>query len=78
MTSVGKVVYDPVIPPLINWWRGRPFEPRMEMYCVPRSDILEIVSAAGGCVVDIEEELVPGGFRSCRYWIRKEDAVGSH
>ena len=71
MTSVGEVVYDPVIPPLINWWRGRPFAPRMEMYCVPRSDVLEIVTAEGGCVVDIEEELVTGGFRSCRYWIRK-------
>ena len=28
------------------------------MFCVPRADVLDIVSAAGGCVVDIDEELV--------------------
>lgn len=71
-------VYERVISPFINWWRGRPFAPRMEMYCVPRSEVLEIVAAGGGRVVDVEEELMPGGFWSCRYWIRTSDAAGPH
>jgi hypothetical protein len=63
--------YDPVVPRLINWWRSRPFAPRMEMHCVPRSDVLAIVQESGGRVLDIEEELMPGGFQSYRYWISK-------
>lgn len=63
--------YEPVIPPLINWWKGRPFAARIDMYCVPRSEVLEILAKAGGRVVDVEEELVIGGFQSYRYWVTK-------
>jgi ubiquinone/menaquinone biosynthesis C-methylase UbiE len=61
-----------MIRPLVNWWKGRPFAPRMEMYCVPRSKVIAIIAKNGGRVVDTEEELMPGGFLSCRYWVVKE------
>jgi SAM-dependent methyltransferase len=63
--------YEPIAPTLINWWRSRPFAPRMEMHCVPRSEVLAIIRDHGGRVVDVEEELMPGGFQSYRYWISK-------
>jgi len=58
--------------PLVNWWRQRPFAPKMEMHCIARTDVLDILSREGATVVTIDEELVPGGFQSCRYWVRKE------
>ena len=56
--------------PLINWWRSKPFAARMEMHCVPRAEVVSIVENAGGHVVNVEEEWMPG-FQSCRYWVRK-------
>ena len=64
--------YDPVVPPLVNWWKGRPFAPRMEMHCVLRSEVLELIEANGGTAVQVDEELTRGGFQSCRYWVVKE------
>jgi hypothetical protein len=61
--------YERVVPVVVNWWKGRPFAARMDMHCVSRSEVLALVSAEGGRVVDVEEELMPGGFQSCRYWV---------
>jgi hypothetical protein len=55
----------------INWWRSRPFAPRMEMHCVPRQEVVALIQDRGGHVVDIEEEPMPGGLQSYRYWVRK-------
>lgn len=61
----------PLLPRVINWWQRRPFAPVMEMHCVPRGDVLAIVQEQGARVVDVEEELRPGGFQSYTYWIRQ-------
>ena len=66
------VLFEPVVPPMINWWKGRPFAPRMEMHCVPRAEVLAILAENGGRLIDTEEELMPGGFQSCRYWVAKK------
>lgn len=60
-----------LIHPLVNWWKGRPFAPKMEMHCVPRSEVLTILAEGGGRLLDVEAELMPGGFHSCRYWVSK-------
>jgi SAM-dependent methyltransferase len=60
-----------LIIPMVNWWNGRPFAPKMEMHCVPRSEVLAILTTGGGRIVDVEAELMPGGFQSCRYWVVK-------
>jgi hypothetical protein len=65
-------VYEPYVPPVINWWNTLSFGPRMEMHCVPRAEILALVAEAGGRVVDVEEELMSGGYHSCRYWVKKD------
>ena len=65
------VVFEPLLAPTINWWRGQPFAPKMEMHCVPRADVVAVVAAGGAELVDTEEELLPGGFTSCRYWVLK-------
>jgi SAM-dependent methyltransferase len=59
----------PLAPRIINWWRRRPFAPLMEMHCVPRAEVLAIVQQHGARVVNVEEELRPGGFQSYTYWI---------
>jgi hypothetical protein len=64
-------VYDRLIPPLVNWWRGRPFAARMEMHCVPRAEVLAVLETCGGLVLHVDEDVMPGGFNSCRYWIAK-------
>jgi len=71
IVAIREFGYDPFVPRLINWWRNRPFAPRMEMHCVPRSDVLAIVRDRGGRVLEVDEELMPGGFQSYRYWISK-------
>lgn len=63
--------YERIVPPLVNWWLGKPFAPKMEMHCVARADVLTILREGGGRVVNVEEELMPGGFQSCRYWVVK-------
>jgi SAM-dependent methyltransferase len=65
-------VVEPVVPPLVNWWRGKPFAPRMEMYCTPRHEVLELLARHGGRTVHVDEERMPGGFHSCRYWATKD------
>jgi SAM-dependent methyltransferase len=60
---------------VINWWRRGPFSARMEMYCVPRADVLMLLRESGARVVNVEEEWTPG-FQSCRYWVSK-DEVGA-
>ena len=60
------------LPRLLNWLRRRDFMAgRMEMYCVPRAEVVSIVTAAGGRVTDVVEEWTPG-YQSCRYWVRKD------
>jgi hypothetical protein len=71
IVAVREFGYEPFLPRLINWWRNRPFAPRMEMYCVPRSEVLALVREHGARIVDIEEEDMPGGLHSYRYWISK-------
>jgi SAM-dependent methyltransferase len=58
--------------PVINWWKGRPFDPKMEMHCVPRVVVLETLETNGGRVINVEEELLPGGFQSYRYWVTRQ------
>lgn len=67
-------LFELVIAPIINWWRRKPFAPRMEMHCVPRAEVLEILAAGGGRVANIDEDLRPGGYQSCRYWVCKDRA----
>jgi SAM-dependent methyltransferase len=69
-----KQTFEVVVPPLVNWWRGRPFAPKMEMHCVPRAEVLAILGESGGRPVHVDEELLRDGFQSCRYWVRKEQA----
>lgn len=64
-------VIERLIHPIVNWWSRRPFAARMEMHCVPRSVVLSILSERGGHVLALEEELMPGGLHSCRYWVTK-------
>jgi SAM-dependent methyltransferase len=72
IVSLKEHAFDPVVPPLVNWWKRRPFAPRMEMYCVPRAKVTAILAENGGRLVGTEEELMPGGFQSCRYWVVKK------
>jgi SAM-dependent methyltransferase len=43
--------------------------PRMEMNCVARSEVEALMQSLGARVVDVQTELLPGGFQSCRYWV---------
>jgi hypothetical protein len=43
----------------------------MEMHCIPIADVCALVADSGGRVVHVDEELMAGGYRSCRYWIVK-------
>jgi SAM-dependent methyltransferase len=65
-------LFQRVIVPANNWWAGRPFAPKMEMHCVPRVEVLAILADSGGRLVEVDEELTPGGFQSCRYWVLKD------
>ena len=38
------------------WQRSRSFTPRIEMYEVPKAEVLELVQASGGKVVDVQED----------------------
>jgi hypothetical protein len=58
--------------PLLNRWERVSFAPRMEMHCVTRAEVTAIVHAAGARVVDVEEEMMPGGYVSCRYWVVRQ------
>ena len=85
IVSASEAVYVPLrdrvhshlIAPMINWWRRGPFAARMEMHCVPRSEVMSILASGGGRVVDIEEELFPRGYLSCRYWVCKDARNGA-
>ena len=68
-------VYEPVVPPLINWWAGLSFGPRMEMHCVSTSDVTAIIVAHGGRLVAVDKEMTTGGYESCRYWVTKAPGV---
>lgn len=66
-------------PPVVNaWrrlrkrWRTGPFAPYMEMYCLSRDEVVALVAAGGGRVVDVEERADPH-FEDVRYWVVKED-----
>ena len=60
-----------VLHPWINRWERVSFAPRMEMHCIPATDVRAIVERGGGRVVHVEEEMMAGGYRSCRYWVVK-------
>ncbi|MBN1606541.1 MAG: hypothetical protein JW940_07895, partial [Polyangiaceae bacterium] len=48
--------------------------PRMEMYCVPREDVIQLVQAAGGSVVDAQPSSAAGpAYLSYRYLISGGD-----
>lgn len=69
-------VYQRTVPPLVNWWNRLSFAPRMEMHPVPRQDVEAIVSAAGGTVVAVDEELINGGYNNCVYYVAVLRTVG--
>ena len=54
--------------------RGHPrrTEPVMEMYCVLRAEVVDLVTERGGRVVDAVGELEPGGFYRYTYWVVKD------
>jgi SAM-dependent methyltransferase len=60
------------VAPAINWWKRRPFAPKMEMHCVPRAEVVALLAERGGRLVEAEEELTADGFMSCRYWVRND------
>jgi SAM-dependent methyltransferase len=77
------VVHDAIHPfirrrvhPLINWWNGVSLSARMEMHCVPRSEVAAAVTESGGRIVDVEEEAMAGGYNSCRYWVIRQETLG--
>ena len=41
------------------------------MHYVPRAEVLSILQAEGGRILDVEEEWIPG-YQSCRYWVSKK------
>jgi SAM-dependent methyltransferase len=55
--------------PVINWWERQSFAPRMEMHCLPRAEVEALVAAAGGRVLHVDDEMMSGGYQSCRYWV---------
>lgn len=63
--------YQPVVPPLINWFRRQSLAPRMEMHCVPSDEIRTILAQGRGRLVGMDEDLTPGGYQSCKYWVCK-------
>lgn len=71
MVGVRDRLYTPYAPHVINWWRRGPFSPQMEMYCVPRGDVLAILTGAGGRVLDVEEHAMPP-YQSYRYWVTRD------
>ena len=49
-----------------------PFELRVNLGAnVPETDVRTLVAGSGGRVVHVEEEMMAGGYRSCRYWVVK-------
>jgi SAM-dependent methyltransferase len=46
-------------------------ESRMAMYCMPRREVVALLEAEGAHVLHVDQELDPGGFQSCRYWVRR-------
>ena len=55
----------------INWWAGVSFAPRMEMHCLPRTEVEGLIAAHGGRLLDVDTEMTMGGYESCRYWVEK-------
>jgi hypothetical protein len=63
--------------------RGRPrqrddaaFEPRIEMWGVPRDEVVEVVERSGGNVLDAQEDLFAGpGWIAFRYFVTKTAMV---
>ncbi len=55
-------------------WRGHPRRtgPVMEMYCLLRAEVVDLVTERGGRVVDAVGELEPGGFYRYTYWVVKD------
>jgi hypothetical protein len=57
-----------VLPAAWRRWRSH-HRPHMDMHCVPQDDVAALIREHGGALLDIEKELVPGGFQSYRYWV---------
>ena len=43
----------------------------MVMHCVPQAEVVHRIEQSGGRVADVDQELIPGGYLSCRYWVVK-------
>lgn len=54
--------------------RGRPKRtgPVMEMHCVLRAEVIDLLEELGGRVIDTNGELEPGGFYRYTYWVVKD------
>jgi SAM-dependent methyltransferase len=59
----------PEIPRWIAWWMSRPLVPKMAMHWIPRAEVVALIAAAGGTILEVQEEQTPG-YLSCRYWVR--------
>jgi hypothetical protein len=55
----------------INWWAGVSFAPRMDMHCLPRTDVEHLIAAHGGRLIHVDTEMTMGGYESCRYWVER-------
>lgn len=51
---------------------GRWQKAAMVMYCIPRSEVEALLTAAGGRVLEVEQDLLTSGFQTCRYWVTKD------
>ena len=47
---------------------SRPLVPKMAMHWIARAEVLSLIAAAGGTVLNVQEEQTPG-YLSCQYWV---------
>jgi hypothetical protein len=45
--------------------------PTMEMYCLPRAVVVDLVEAQGGHILAVDRELSGDGFQNFRYWVTR-------
>jgi SAM-dependent methyltransferase len=48
-----------------------PYEPTMVMHSIPRAEVVALLESCGAQVREVDQDLLPDGFQSCRYWVRR-------
>jgi SAM-dependent methyltransferase len=54
---------------------GRWQRAAMVMHCLPRAQVVELIERLGASVLAVEQELISGGYQSCRYWITRTETT---